>query len=320
MQSLGLLDRSVVWRDGGRDLLVGDRERFEAALDADAYLVNFNYQLAPWVVEHYRVSALVDIDPGLLQHWVAEGQLTLAPHTHHVTVGETVGTDRARFSDLGKHWYHLRPPVHLPSWPPVHADDGAPFTTVSGWWGGEWVSDSMGNVYDNNKRAAFLRYLDLPSMVDVKLELALNLDLSDDQDGGPDGGEFNRLLEHGWRVRHAYDVAADPTSYRAYVRASAGEFSAVKPSCRRFANAWISDRTVCYLASALPCVIEHTGPSTVLPDAEGLFRFRDLDDVVRAFAEIRRRPEHHRRAARRLVEEQFDAVVVLAGLLEYLSS
>jgi hypothetical protein len=42
----------------------------------------------------------------------------------------------------------------------------------------------------------------------------------------------------------------------------------------------LSDRTLCYLASGRPAVVEHTGPSAFLSDDAGLFRFRDLTEAV----------------------------------------
>src|SRR2546422_6136899 len=36
---------------------------------------------------------------------------------------------------------------------------------------------------------------------------------------------------------------------QAYIQRSRGEFSCAKASCMEFQNAWVSDRTVCYLAS-----------------------------------------------------------------------
>jgi len=82
------------------------------------------------------------------------------------------------------------------------------------------------------------------------------------------------------------DVSATPEQYRAYIQGSRGEFSCVKPYCIQFANAWISDRTLCYLASGKPAVVQHTGASRFLPDAEGLFRFRSMDEAVRALAAV----------------------------------
>jgi hypothetical protein len=84
----------------------------------------------------------------------------------------------------------------------------------------------------------------------------------------------------------------------------------------RLANAWISDRTLSYLASGKPAVVQHTGPSRILPDAAGLLRFRDADDAARCLAAAEADHDRHARAARALVEEHFDAVRVMAGVLE----
>ncbi|HVR78788.1 MAG TPA: glycosyltransferase [Acidimicrobiia bacterium] len=317
MDLFGLGDRCIVWRGDLRQTMVGGSDMAEELAGCADLLLNFNYELPSDVVDRFAKSALVDIDPGLFQFWVSEGQVAPTPHDYYVTVGETVGTERARFPDLGVDWVHIRPPVCLSWWPVVDAPPGAAFTTVSGWWSGEWISSADGTLYDNNKRAAFLRYLDLPSRVSVPLELALNLGVAPRPGAvGPDDGERNRLLAHGWQVRHSYEVAGDPTAYGNYIRASRGEFSAVKPSCRHFQNAWISDRTVCYLASGRPAIVEDTGASEILPDDEGLFRFRSLDEAVRAFELLEREPDRHAKAARALAERHFDATKVLTGLLE----
>src|SRR5207302_51438 len=124
-----------------------------------------------------------------------------------------------------------------------------------------------------------------------------------------------RMEPLGWRIREAWDVSATPEQYRAYVQQSRGEFSCVKPSCVTLANAWISDRTLCYLASGKPAVVQHTGKSRVLPDAEGLFRFRNMDEAVRALSTVESDYGRHARLARELAA-QFDARDVVARVLE----
>jgi hypothetical protein len=317
MECFGLADRCAVWRGDIHNTVVGKTGIVEDLAERADLLLNFNYELGSDVVDQFATTVLVDIDPGLFQFWVSEGQVSPASHDHYVTVGETVGTARARFPDLGVEWLRIRPPVCLSWWPVVDIPTGAAFTTISGWWGGEWISSADGTLYDNNKRAAFLKYLELPSRVSAPLELALNL-AQPHEPGAPgaDDAERELLLAHGWRVRHSYDVAGDPMAYATYIRSSAGEFSAVKPSCRHLDNAWISDRTICYLASGRPAIVEHTGASEFLPDDDGLLRFRDPDEAVRAFELLARDPEGHRRAARALAEGHFDATKVLSGLLE----
>ena len=81
-------------------------------------------------------------------------------------------------------------------------------------------------------------------------------------------------------------------------------------------NAWVSDRTLCYLASGKPAVVQHTGPSRFLPDADGLFRFRTLEEAVRHLERAAADYEHQSRLARGLAEEYFDARKVVARVLE----
>jgi glycosyltransferase involved in cell wall biosynthesis len=174
---------------------------------------------------------------------------------------------------------------------------------------GEWMLDDDGEVYSNDKRTGFLPYFDLPKSTDRPLELSLCLSPYDEE-------ERATLLGRGWRVKDACDTTGTPWDYQRYVQHSRGEFSCVKPSCVRLQNAWISDRTLCYLASGKPAIVEHTGPSRMLPDAEGLLRFRDFDEAVRLLAEVESHYENHCNAARALAESHFDARQVARAVLE----
>ena len=276
------------------------------AKEADL-LLTLNYRIRPGIVRDFRRSALVDIDPGLTQIWMSEGQIDVARHDVYFTIGETVGTPHATFPDCGLEWHYTPPPISLPAWPEVVVDAAAPYTTVSSWWG-QWVL-FRNEAYPNDKRSGFREFLDLPARTDRRLELALAL--------GEGVQDESRSLEQlGWTVRDALEVARTPESYRAYIQGSRGEFSCAKPSCTRLANAWISDRTLCYLASGKPAIVQHTGRSRFLPDSEGLFRFRTVHDAARALDAAECDYAHHARAARALAEEYFDARTVLARVLE----
>jgi hypothetical protein len=279
----------------------------EAATEADL-LLNLRYNLPDDVVARFRRSALLDIDPGLLQLWMSQRLVSVPQHDLYFTIGETVGQPGAWFPDMGLKWHYTPPPVYLPEWPPVRADSMAPYTTVSHWWAEEWV-EIQGELRDNNKRTAFLAYSDLPARTSTPLELALCLAPGDEEDGW-------FLEERGWKIRHAWTVSSEPEQYRAYVQQSRGEFSVVKPSCVWLNNAWISDRTLCYLASAKPAVVQHTGPSRFLPDSEGLFRFRNLEEAARALSAVESDYERQCRLARELAEEHFDAQKVVGRVLE----
>lgn len=265
------------------------------------------YTAPPEIVRRFRRSALLDIDPGLLQLFIVQGLMSPAKYDLYFTIGETVGRPEAKFPDAGIRWHYTKPCVALDWWPVREAGADAPFTTVSHWYSKDWMKDEEG-WYNNQKREGFLPFLDLPRRTRQRLELALCL--------GGDEREREALESRGWRVREAWDVTATPGDYQRYVQRSRGEFSCAKPSCLRLQNAWISDRTLCYLASGKPAVVQHTGPSRFLPDAEGLFRFRTLEEARRGLETIDGDYERQCRLARALAEEHFDAGKVVARLLE----
>ena len=291
------------------------RAMTEQCLDSEAaseahLLLNLAYSIPSQVVERFHRKALVDIDPGLTQLWLSQGLIHPARHDIYFTIGETVGKAEARFPDCGLKWHYTPPAVFLPAWPTgptTLAHSRAAFTTVSGWWG-EWIEYAGENV-NNEKRTAFLAYADLPSHTSAHLELTLCLT--------PDDEEDRRFLEQrGWKIRNSTEIASTPKQYRAYIQQSRGEFSCAKPSCMLLQNAWISDRTLCYLASGKPAIVQHTGPSNFLPDAEGLFRFRNREDAAHALNTVQSDYERHSRLARQLAEEYFDARKVVRSVLE----
>lgn len=279
----------------------------DAAADSDL-LLNLRYGLRAEIVGRFRRSALLDIDPGLLQIWMRTGQINVAPHDMYFTTGERVE------SADGVEWHHTPPCVSLEEWPKRRrpADKiggGAAWTTVSHWGEGkEWVRDGE-VLYENDKRAGFEPYFRLPELTGEPLELALCLS----KNQGKDRRDLERL---GWRVRHSYKVAATPEDYRGYIGASLGEFSCAKPSCARLANAWVSDRTLCFLASGKPAIVEHTGESGFLPNGEGMFRFRNMGEAASALETAASDYDRQCRMARELAEEYFDAGKVAGSVLE----
>lgn len=288
-----------------RTLLVNTLD-LESACEADFLLNIANGRISPGVVDRFRRSAFVDIDPGLTQIWISEGQISVARHDVYFTIGETVGNPSALFPDCDMRWQYTPPPVFLPAWPPTRANSMAPYSTITSWWE-EWV-EFGGQSYVNGKRDGFLPFLDLPKQTIVPMELAIS--------GAADENDLTMLKERGWRIRDAFDAAHTPLDYQHYIQNSRGEFSCTKPSYIRMQTAWISDRTICYLASGKPALIQHTGPSRFLPDSDGIFRFHNLDEAVRAIEKIEGDYERQCRLARQLAEEYFDSKKVVKQVLE----
>lgn len=314
-RSFGLEGRVLLYatrKDGTRDWIGVSAAEAEASVrDADLML-NFHYAISPTVLGWAKRTALMDIDPGLLQLWMSMGQLAVPRHDRYFTTGETVGTARALFPDCGITWIYSPPPVCLDLWPVAYDPTCEAFTTVSGWWSGRWIRVSENGedvLLENTKRAAFLPFVELPVHTSQRLELALDLAGSDT--------DARRMLEgRGWQVRHGREVARTPEMYQTYIQHSRGEWSAAKPSCMRFQNAWVSDRTLCYLATGKPVVVQDTGPSSFLPKDEGMFRFSTVAEAAAALAAINADYRRHSCAARQIVEMYFNAVTVTARIVE----
>ena len=339
MRRHGLGGKAILYTatDMGARTFIGVEEDEAHAVFAQAdLLINFHYACAPDLLAKFRRTALVDIDPGLLQFWIAHGQLRVAPHDLYFSIGETVGACDGLIPECGLPWRRIAPPVSLRAWPYAYDPTSESFTTVSSWWGGagkgEFITDGAGLIYENNKRVTFLEFVDLPRRIAQPIELALNL-------GEGEPGETERakakgakpgavtdyvgdaidravLEQHGWRIRHAVAVSSTPETYQSYIQRSRGEFSCVKPSCIRFQNAWVSDRTLCYLASGKPVVVQDTGPSRLLPNGAGMFRFSTMDEAVKAFDVINADYEMHCREARQIAETLFDSRRVVRSMLE----
>jgi hypothetical protein len=278
----------------------------DQAAGAD-FLLEFRYDTPCDVVKRFRRSALLDIDPGLSQAWISKGRISLTPHDVYFTTGETVGQPGTRIPDVGLNWIYTRPCVALDWWPPHKSTSQAPFTTVAHWYAGGWLEDDA-HAHLDDKRSGFLPYLDLPRFTDYPLELALDLPPKDEQ--------WVMLEGRGWSVVDAHKVAATPWDYQRYVQDSYGEFSCAKPACLKLENAWMSNRTLCYLASGKPAVVQHTGASRFLPDSAGLFRFRDVKEAAQFIERVVMDYEKQSKLARALAEEYFDARNVVRALLE----
>jgi hypothetical protein len=253
-------------------------------------------------------TALLDVDPGPFQIWARDYDLGVGDHDAYLTVGRNLGAPDSPVPLDGVPWRKVWPAVHLPAWPDRSGVRGERYTTVTHWWTTGWaVLD--GEVYDCNKRPGFVDVIDLPGRARVPLELAANIHPGETDD-------LALLARHGWRLADPALVAGTPEAYRRYVQGSRGEFSAAKPAYVKSRAGWVSDRTICYLASGRPCVVQSTGAENHLPPGPGLRFFGSLDEAAAALAAVEADYAAASRAARGLAEEVFSTRVVLPALLE----
>ncbi len=281
----------------------------EATASADL-LFDVRYDLPESLVRRFRRSALLDIDPGLLQIAMQHKHMNPAPHDVYFTIGEARGRAEWPFPTLGLEWVHVPPCVSTDDWPVRPPPAFGAYTTVSHWYMNEWMIDEDGSAYKNDKRAAFLSFVDLPRRVPTLLELAIHL--------AGDTSEREMLEAHGWRVKEAHEVAASPQDLQWYVQHSRGEFGCAKPAYVKMHTSWISDRTPCYLASGRPVVIQNTGPSRYLDGREGVLRFSTLEQAVECLRAVEGNYAAHAAAARTLAEEHFAAPKVASRVLDHL--
>ena len=302
----GFRDRYCVVVDGGAATYGMDAGQYDALTREAAALVNISGYL-PEGSPLLRVPkrAYIDVDPGFTQIWARSYDMNTARHNYFFTVGVNVGTPRCRVP-AALPWTVLYPPVVLEEWPPFIDERCACFTTVAGWRGSQHASFE-GEAY-TGKRSQFLRVLSLPLKTGQVFELALNI--------GPAHADIKALCEHDWRLVDPYRQAGDVKRYREYLRYSRAEFSVAKQGYVKSNSGWVSDRTVCYLASGKPALVQSTGFEDHLPTGEGLLTFRTLDDAVAGVETINADYLAHCRAARALAEAHFDSDRVLAGLLD----
>src|SRR5215469_3680387 len=319
-QAMGVRERVVlVFFDTPRGDSLGRCVSFGLSSDEfaarmrDGLLLNLSNGVPAELRSRFARTALVDIDPGPFQIWALECDMGVGAHDAHLTIGANLGAPDCPVPLKGVDWQHFWPPVYLPAWPMLAPPPpGAPYTTVTQWWTRQWARLDA-EVYDCNKRTAYLTHLRIPELASVPIELAANLHVGELEDRA-------LLAERGWRLVAPSEVAGSANQFRAYIGASRGELSCAKPAYTQSRSGWLSDRSVCYLASGRPCVLEATAVERHLPASPALRFFRDAEEAAAALQDLERDWSSASRAARALAEEYFSTRVVLPGLLRAATS
>jgi hypothetical protein len=291
--------------------IVGPSVEELAAVAAEATLVNISGHLTfPRLFEAFRRRVLVDIDPGFTQFWHDEGLegANLAGHHAYFTIGERIGRDDCPIPTGGIDWRPVRQPVVLEDWPVAEVDEGDRFTTIATWRGPFGPVEHGGRKY-GLKVHEFRKFLELPQRSPHRFEIALDYHPADQDD-------VDALGEHGWRIADPRVVAGNPDALRGYVQGSGAEFSAAQGMYVDTACGWFSDRSVRYLASGKPVLVQETGFSDTLPVGEGLLAFRTIEEAAVGAAEIASRYSQHCEAAREIAEKHFESERVLGPFCE----
>jgi hypothetical protein len=293
-------------------------ERMAAALAGAEVVINLSGHTV-LKEAHLRVPVRIylETDPVTPQLEIALGHDStiafLGAHTHHFSFGERLGLPGCEVP-VGRFTYRpTRQPVVLDWWPPPDSYPMPPggtvrFTTIANWRQTYKDLSFDGETYTWSKSVEFVKLLDVPRLAGVPVELALSL--------APDDAETVALLERsGFEVVPAAPLSRDPDTYRAFITASGGEFTAAKEQNVRLRSGWFSDRTATYLATGRPAVVQDTGFDVAIPVGEGLLPFRTADEAVQCIQRVAVDYERHSRAAREIAHDYFRAESVLARML-----
>jgi hypothetical protein len=263
----------------------------------------------PEVLAAARRRVFLDIDPGFGQVWRELGLADVFEgHDDFVTVGRNMGRAECGVPTCGLRWLTIPHPVVLDQFPAV--DGGADFTSVGSWRGPYDPIDYRGTRL-GLRAHEFRKFMDLPRQVEARFRLALEIDQGDTHD-------LELLRASGWQLVDPHEVAGDTTAYVSFVQGSLAEFTVAKGIYTELRTGWLGDRTVCYLASGKPALVQDTGLAEHYPLGEGLITFSTLEEAAVGVEEILEDYSRHASAARRIAETHFDARVVLGRLLEEL--
>ncbi len=262
------------------------------------------------LMRRLRRKAYIDLDPGFTQFWHAAGSAgaRLSGHDFYFTVGENIGTPVCSIPTGEIRWRPTRQPVVLSDWPVSYEGGRDRFTTVAT-WRGSYGPVQYGGKSFGLKVHEFRKFLELPERVQQTFEIALDIHPAEEKD-------LALLHRHGWQLVDPKVAAPDPAAFRRYVQKSGAEFSVAQGIYVETESGWFSDRTVRYLASGKPALVQDTGFSRNLPVGYGLVPFRTLEQAIAGAKRIARDYERHSRAARDLVEACFDSDRVLGQFIE----
>jgi hypothetical protein len=308
--TFGLFPQAALIADG--EVLVGPPIDVLREVAAASVLVNIGGHLADgrlWPL--FRCRVMLDLDPGFSQIWHAKGEPgdRVGAHDLHFTVGENIGKPGCAIPTWGVHWQPVRQPVVMEDWPVVQTPDSGRFTTVANWRGPFGPVEFGGATY-GLKAHQFRKFFDLPKLSSHGYEIALSIYAEDEPDR-------RALVEHGWRLAEP-GVVGTPETFRAYVQGSGAEFSVAQGVYVDTGSGWFSDRTVRYLASGRPALVQDTGFSQNIPVGEGLLAFRNLEEAATAADRIVTDYASHAASARALAEAYFSAERVLIPFCEQL--
>jgi hypothetical protein len=261
--------------------------------------------LRPWLAGIPR-RVLIDTDPAFTQarHLMDSRRADLAAgHTDFFTYATNVDGEDCDLPDDGFPWRPTRQPLMLEATRAKPGRPGARYTTVMIW--DSYPRLTLNGRSFGRKAESFPPYFDLPSRTDAELELAI-------------GGSAPRDLLHrkGWHICDPRPMTNDLNAYERFIERSKAEFSLAKHAYVVTRSGWFSERSVAYLASGRPVVLQDTAFSAWLKAEQGVRAFSTPNEAIDGIREIDHDYGIHCKAARQVAAENFDSDRVLMNLLE----
>jgi hypothetical protein len=284
------------------------KERIETIFQSAEIFVDLEWN--EWLAEAGKAGLRIHVDgePGWSQMKLEisrDAGEELPRYDYYYTVGRNIGTKNSISPTAGIQWRHIFMPILVSDYPSAPVMPNAPFTTVMNWK--KHKNIEYRGIQYGQKDVEFQKFLNLPRLVSVPLEAAIS---------GKVPKEL--LLDHGWRLRNADEVALSIDSYKEYIQSSKGEFSVAKNVFVGTNCGWFGERAGYYMASGRPVVMQDTGFSWHLPCGQGLFAVNTVEEAAEAIDEINSNYESHSKWAREIAVEFLDAKIILKKFLNEL--
>jgi len=297
--------------DKSEGMNLGDFQ--EVCSRADLMIIR-GLPIALWRPEYERPRRRIFIDeePGFTQLALMKGNTQLLETVTRCkklfTVGQRVGRFDCSIPTANRNWLKTVHPVCLLNWPMDGPDDTTHFTTILQWkaYRENHVHNNAnyGELHYGQKDEEFVKFQDIPRLTKQPFRMALI------------GGSRELMADFGWEAISGWDATRSPLSYRTFIETSRAEFSIQKHGYVVSQGGWFSDRSVCYLASGRPVLVQDTGLKDWLPTGEGILTFVKMSDALEGIMSINENYDRQRRAARALAEEYFSTDRVLPPLIE----
>jgi hypothetical protein len=257
------------------------------------------------------VKVFIDTDPVFTQMRLAKSEAAASyanEHTHFFSFGENIGKSTCTIPTAGFPWVATRQPVYLPAWLVSNRSNQGSWTTVMNW--DSYAQDTFQGTTFGMKSLSFSSYYDLPLLLPGEnFELAI---------GGP-SIPAQKLEAHNWKVVNPLQVTPTPCHFQQYIEMSKGEWTVAKHGYVISNSGWFSERTLNYMATGKPVVIQDTGFSEFLPSGKGLMAFTSPEEAIEGIKEVNADYRLHSGAARKIVEDHFESKLVLSSLLKHLT-